>query len=196
MSLLQPPKVQTGPLLLDGFIKVRRDRLTTPDTEHSFDYYVMLLRSPCVVILAFDTEGFLILNEEYRHPTGQVLLCTSGGYLEKDEDPIDGAKRELLEECGYEAEEAYLMAQAYPYPGISDQKAYFVVVPRAKKSAGPQRELSEMIRTCLIPLKEVQRRLLNDSNCDGMLSSALYYYTIWNDGMRLKQAEDFSPSAL
>lgn len=179
--MLPLPEITTGPILFDSFFKVRRDRLHIPQHSFSFDYYVLMMRGPCVVILAVDEHNRLILNEEYRHPTKQVLLCAAGGYLEENEDPLIGAARELKEECGYVAERYLLMARAYPYPGISDQLAYFVLAIGARPIASANREPSETIRTVILSLDEVNKRLLSDTACDSMLSSALYYYSILNN---------------
>jgi len=54
-----------------------------------------------VLILASDTEGQIPMVKQYRHGTQKVYLEFPAGNLESDENPIDCAKRELLEETGF-----------------------------------------------------------------------------------------------
>src|SRR4051812_47228799 len=54
-----------------------------------------------VVILAFMDDDQVILIRNRRYAVGQILLELPAGTLDKNEDPINCAGRELLEECGY-----------------------------------------------------------------------------------------------
>ena len=63
-------------------------------------------------ILAFEDDS-IILVKQYRFPHGYILEIPAGT-LEKDEDPVKCAFRELLEETGYEAEAMSPLITYYP----------------------------------------------------------------------------------
>ena len=58
-----------------------------------------------VAVLALDEEGNVPLVRQFRYPMQKLILELPAGKLDKQaEDPIEGAKRELGEETGLEAD--------------------------------------------------------------------------------------------
>ncbi len=74
-----------------------------------------------VGIVPLDGEGGVILVQQYRHATGEDLLEIPAGKLMKGEDPLECAKRELLEEIGASAKKWYELCRFYTSPGFSDE---------------------------------------------------------------------------
>lgn len=58
-----------------------------------------------VNVLAQTVEGDFLCFRQVKYGVEGTSLAPVGGYLEPGEAPLDGAKRELLEETGYEAPE-------------------------------------------------------------------------------------------
>jgi len=69
-------------------------------------------------------EGSIILIRNRRYSIGQILLELPAGTLEKNEDPINCAGRELLEETGYLAARLKPLLNFYTSPGILSEKMY------------------------------------------------------------------------
>lgn len=76
-----------------------------------------------VVVVAQD-EGRILVVRQYRYAVGEVLYELPAGKLEPGEDVLEAAKRELLEETGYTAEEWKSLGFIYPSAGISDERLY------------------------------------------------------------------------
>lgn len=74
-----------------------------------------------VAILAVDAAGDCFLVKQYRLAVQENLLELPAGKLEKDEDPLGAAQRELKEECGVEAASWRLLARMYPSPGYLNE---------------------------------------------------------------------------
>ncbi|NLG96594.1 MAG: NUDIX hydrolase [Chloroflexi bacterium] len=73
-----------------------------PDGAVIPDWY--WLDSPDYVnVLALTGEGKVLIFRQVKYGVDGETLATVGGYLEPGEQPLAGAKRELLEETGYEA---------------------------------------------------------------------------------------------
>jgi ADP-ribose pyrophosphatase len=54
-----------------------------------------------VNIIPITTNGEIILVEQYRHGTDEITFEIPGGVMNRDERPLESAKRELREETGY-----------------------------------------------------------------------------------------------
>lgn len=168
------PKVEVSHIVHDGFIKIRCDRLRLPN-GHKYHYYSLDARAPAVVVLAVTSDHKLLLIEEYRHPTLSILLSCVGGYLDSEnEKPEEAARRELLEETGYTAERFLILGSAYPYPGISSQKLYYVLAENVIKERNPELESSEILKPVLMTRSELVNAIAEGKPIDGNLCTALF----------------------
>jgi len=82
------------------------------------------------VIAAFTDDDHIVLMRQYRYAANEYLWELSAGTLEGREEnarmiatetPEECARRELLEETGYEAREWEKVCECYAMPGSSDE---------------------------------------------------------------------------
>lgn len=90
--------------LLDAepFLKVRVETVELPDGRRVPDYYQFEMPSFACIFAEME-DGRIVTYRQYRHGSRRVGLVFPGGHLSPGEDPLDAAKRELLEETGLEA---------------------------------------------------------------------------------------------
>jgi len=77
-----------------------------------------------VVILPLKKDGSVILIRNRRHAIGQVLLELPAGTLEKGEDPMNCAGRELLEETGMLAGRLRALPSFFTSPGVLTERMH------------------------------------------------------------------------
>jgi ADP-ribose pyrophosphatase len=77
-----------------------------------------------VVILPLLSDDNVILIRNRRYVVGQILVELPAGTLEKNENPMNCAGRELLEETGYLAGRLKPIGNFYSSPGILSEKMY------------------------------------------------------------------------
>ena len=78
-----------------------------------------LLHRGAVAIIPLDDEGNVIMERQFRYPHRRVLYEIPAGKLEAfDTDPLEAARRELLEETGVTAESIVHLGQYIPSPAI------------------------------------------------------------------------------
>jgi len=107
-------------LAFDGaLLEVRRDEVRLPDGKVAAREYVV--HPGAVVILAFVDEETVLLERQYRYPKRRHFIELPAGKLEPGESPLATARRELAEECGFEAREWWRIAALDPCIGYSTE---------------------------------------------------------------------------
>lgn len=93
-----------GDWVLQGnFLQVRRERVQLPNGREAQREFVV--HPGAVMVVPLLDSGELLLERQYRHPLGRVMLEFPAGKLDAGEDPLTCGQRELLEETGYSARE-------------------------------------------------------------------------------------------
>ena len=98
---------------------IRRDTLRLPDGRQTRLDIVEHIGS--VIILPLDASGNLLFVRQYRHAAGSSLLELPAGTLDKGEEPLECAEREIREETGMAAEKMELLGGFYLAPGYSTE---------------------------------------------------------------------------
>ncbi len=169
------PKIKSSAIVYSGFFNVKQDILERTD-GHTGTYTSLNMPVPATIVLAKDENGLWILNKEYRHPTGQIILGCCGGRLEENEDPLIAAQRELFEETGYWSDDIRLLGQCYQCPAITDQIIYYYFAANAKNKGKQTLDPLEYIEPCLMTDEEVQTALKSKHPIDAALFTALWLW--------------------
>lgn len=106
-------------------------------------------------VLALTKDGEVVLVKQYRHGVCDALLEFPGGVVEDGEDPLDGARRELLEETGYESSNMIQIGKFYPNPALQTNILHCFLARDAEKVSGQNLDPGEDIEVHLVPLDEL-----------------------------------------
>ena len=141
-------------------------------TEHNF---FIIETFNWVNIIPITPEGNIVLIRQYRAGSDSITLEIPGGVMDKDEDPIMTARRELEEETGYINGQYELLGTAYPNPAFLKNKIHFVlardVVPQGNVNFDP----SEYIETEVVPLSDIPRLIAGGQICHALAITAFVY---------------------
>jgi 8-oxo-dGDP phosphatase len=75
-----------------------------------------------VAIVALDDDEQVTLIHQYRHPLGRRIWELPAGLIDHlGEDPLESAKRELVEEVGLAASEWSVLVDVSASPGFTDE---------------------------------------------------------------------------
>jgi len=140
-----------------------------------------------VVILAIDDtkskrDPMIVMERQYRHAAKEYLLEVPAGKMEEGEDALAGAKRELLEETGFQAKRWRKMVRYFASPGfLGEWMQVFVAQGLTLREAQP--EYDEQIEIEMIPLSSLLGMIEEGKVHDGKTLISVMLYD------RLRQAE-------
>ncbi|TPN88993.1 NUDIX domain-containing protein [Aquimarina algicola] len=184
-------KIDKENLVYEGFLKIKKATITHDrfHNENTISYSrEMLDKGDCVAVLLFekDTQNVLLINQ-FRYPTTQRdndgwLVELPAGGIEKDEDPVTCAIREVEEETGYRASQLQLISKFYATPGVSSERMYlyYAEVTSNDKIAegGGVKEENEDIQLCKYPISEIDSLLNNSKINDAKTIIALQWFLL------------------
>ena len=126
-------------------------------------------------------NGSVLLVRQYRYAYGESIYEIPAGKLEKGEDPMLAAARELEEETGIKAERLELLFVDYPTPGYTDEKIY---IYRAYEGVKTETNLDdgEFLDTEFVPLTKIKEMLKKGEIKDGKTIIALQAYFLAETG--------------
>lgn len=135
-------------------IRVAVDTSTGPDGQTI--RRDVILHPGAVVILPVIDRDHICLLRNFRHTVNETLWEVPAGTLEPNE-PVDvAARRELLEETGYQATEWTALGQFLPSPGVMDEKFHaFVATGLIPGPAQP--EIDEDLEAVTVPFADAYR---------------------------------------
>jgi ADP-ribose pyrophosphatase len=106
-----------------------------------------------VAVVAVDDQQRVVLVKQYRHAIRAVVTEVPAGKLDGDEDPLEGAQRELGEETGFRAGRWQSLSSIYPSPAWSTEYIYLYLA--TELIPGPMAmDVDEAIEVVLLPLAE------------------------------------------
>jgi ADP-ribose pyrophosphatase len=114
----------------------------------------MIEHRGAAAMLAFDEDNKVILVKQHRFPHGFVLEIPAGT-LEKREDPLKCAFRELEEETGYRAKKMTPLISYYPSIGYNTEIIHCFVATGLKKIADLSLDDDEILSVVKISLKRL-----------------------------------------
>ena len=163
-----------------GLFSIKTNRCRSPRTGQEHDFYVIDFPN-WVQILPITPDDQIVMVRQYRHGCGRIFLELPGGLIdENDLSPHQTAKRELLEETGYCAENLILLTRIYPQPAVLNNKGLTYLARQVKKVAKPNLDAAEDIEVCLVKLQKIPEMIRGGEINHGQTVMALSLYFLLN----------------
>ena len=175
---LIPEEIKTEHIIQDEWIDFRRTTYRFPDGR-VFEPYYSFTRRDFVVIVASDTDGRLLCVRQFRQGIRAVTTeFPAGGIDQRDltdpnlsaeEAALLAARRELLEETGYESDDWTHLITVPSQATLCDNYAYVFAAKNCRKSAAQHLDDMELLNVLSFSPRE-----LDDLIAGGCFQQALH----------------------
>ncbi len=147
-------------LSVPGRLTVSVETVQLPNGKIIDDYWQVTARS-YVVVFAETADRRVVCLRQYRHGPRRVNVELIAGQIEEGEEPLDAARRELLEEAGYTSA---LWEPLGPYVASASQgsgTAYYFRARDAVKAQEPSSDDLEESEILLLARDQLLQELRN-----------------------------------
>ena len=140
---------------MSPFLKVEKHRVELPDGR-IIDDWPWLITPDFVCVAVLTEERKFLVFRQAKYAVHGSTLAPVGGYIEKGEEPLVAAKRELMEETGYEAPHWESLGQFVVDGNRGNGVAYFFLARDAYPVAEPDADDLEEQEMLFLSRAEVE----------------------------------------
>ena len=153
-------------------VSLKKDTVLCPNGEQSLRE-IITHRGGVGILIKVDDK--FIIEKQFRYALGKEIYELPAGKLEADEELLEAAKRECLEETGYRPLEMIHLGDSYPTPGYSTEVIHLYYCPKAVKE---ERHLDndECIDLIYLSLDEVETLIAEGKIKDSKSVAAIFLY--------------------
>ena len=159
-------EVYHGPLL-----HVYHDRVILPNGNETGRDYIKHLGAVCVVPVTDDNK--VVVERQFRYPADKVFTEIPAGKLDSaEEDRLDAAKRELMEETGYTADEWTWIGDLYSAVAYSNE-LISMYLARSLHKGERHLDADEFLNVALVPIEELVKQVMDGEITDAKTQAGI-----------------------
>ncbi|HEY8999009.1 MAG TPA: NUDIX hydrolase [Candidatus Saccharimonadales bacterium] len=121
-----------------------------------------------IATIALTADGKVIIAEQFRPGPEKIMQELPGGYVDEGESSEQAARRELLEESGYEAGEIISLGTTYKDAFSNASTEYFLAMNCRYIGAPTTHEAEEHVEVKLITVDKLIQNAKSDKMTDGI----------------------------
>lgn len=123
-----------------------------------------------------DGVPMFVMVDQFRHGSSTVTREFPAGVVEKGEDPMVGALRELIEETGLEAEKTSLLGNVSPNSAFMNNRSNFYLVEGVRLVADQSLDANEQLDVFSVSVEEVIASMGTGIYDNGIMMMALGFF--------------------
>lgn len=179
MAIQNWETIESEYLFKRPWLTARKDKVRLPDGRINPEFYV-LEYPDWVNVTAINEDGDFVMISQYRHGLKGVFTELVAGVIDDGEDPLQAAKRELLEEAGYGGGEWELLTILCQNPSTTTNYTYCFLAKGVKKISGQKLDPMEDIAVKIVTKQELIEMLIKDEMKQALMAAPLWKYLYLN----------------
>ena len=134
-----------------------------------------------VVVVPYLGNDKFVMVYQYRYTLGGYMWEFPAGRVEEGEDLIEGAQRELEEECQYRAGHMEICLNYFPSPGVFTERMTLLFASDLYKASNAQPDIDEIIHVKILSYNEIKEKIESGEIIDAKTILAFYHISLNKD---------------
>lgn len=168
--------VSTKQIFEGRVISLQVDEVKLPNGELSTREIVKHPGAVAIIALVNDR---MIFVEQFRKPLEKNQVEIPAGKLDPGEEPLEAAKRELVEETGYTCASLSHLCSFYTSPGFANEILHIYVAEGLTADGDLQLDEDEFLECQTLSFEEAQRYIQEQRISDSKTIFAVYAWQIY-----------------
>lgn len=174
MKKFEERTIQTTPIFDGKVISLKVDDVTLPNGATS--KREIINHPGAVAVIAITDDHKLLLVEQYRKAIERSIIEIPAGKLEKGEEPIVTARRELEEETGYTTDDLTFVQAFATSPGFADEVIHIYLAKNLKKlEVAAALDEDEFVELMEVTLEEAEAMVADERIYDAKTAYAILW---------------------
>lgn len=173
MMLEKNPWIKTDSKVVydNPWITVVEDKVITPSGANGI-YGTVQFKNKAIGIVPLDNEGNIYLVGQFRYPLNEYSWEIPEGGSPANEQPLETAKRELLEETGLTANHWEYLGKIHTSNSVCNEVGYLYIATDLTEGIS-QPESTEVLKIKKIPLQKAVEMVMKSEITDSMSMAAI-----------------------
>lgn len=171
--------VQTQTVYCTPIFDLHRRRASHPDRGQR-DFFI--LEAPnWVNIIPLTAKNEVVMVRQFRHGIGEFTLEIPGGMVDpEDPHPMEAARREMVEESGYDSGDIIELGRVHPNPAIQPNYCYTYLARSIRRVAKPVPQGAEETQVTLVPLADIPALIASEKITHALVIAAFSFFHVYN----------------
>jgi 8-oxo-dGTP pyrophosphatase MutT (NUDIX family) len=166
-------RLSSSTVVKDRWLHLTADQCELPDGTVIEPYYV-IHEPEWVHVLAINEAGEVLVVRQYRYAGDTVCVELPGGIVDKEEELLHAATRELLEETGHAASSWAYAGSLFVNPARQTNRIHLFVATGLSATSTQTLDATENIDFFFLSTDEI-RRAIDDGTFSQALHVACFY---------------------
>lgn len=149
-----------------------------PDNKKLPAYFFRLIAPEWINVMALTAQNEIVLVEQYRVGVEESTLEIPGGMVDENEEPLQAAQRELLEETGYQSEHWEKIGVTSANPAIQNNYTHLYLAKNCIKVQEPVNDGNEDTLAHTMPLNRFLRLVKDGTVHHAIVLAAVAQYLL------------------
>ncbi len=157
-------------------LRRERSRFSRDESEHEFH----VLEAPdWVNIVPLTADERVVMVRQFRHGVRDYTLEIPGGMIDPDDpSPQVAARREMVEETGFDSERIERLGVIHPNPAIQGNLTHSFLARDATLRFAPAFDSTEETEVVLVPLREIPQLIRDGRITHALVVVAFHWLTL------------------